>query len=58
MAPLRAQVEDEVQFWLGEGCFFATYSVGVGRTYGSGYVAERIPRHESIEGRADAPMLP
>jgi 2-polyprenyl-6-methoxyphenol hydroxylase-like FAD-dependent oxidoreductase len=51
LAPLRAEVEDEVQFWLGEGCFFATYSVGGGCTYGSGYVAEPIPRRESIEGR-------
>jgi len=23
LAPLRAEVEDEVQFWLGEGCLFA-----------------------------------
>jgi 2-polyprenyl-6-methoxyphenol hydroxylase-like FAD-dependent oxidoreductase len=30
---------------------FATYSVGGGRTYGSGYVAEPIPWHEPIEGR-------
>jgi FAD-dependent urate hydroxylase len=51
LAPVRAEVEDEVQFWLGDGCFFATYSVGGGRTYGSGYVAEAIPRRESIEGR-------
>jgi 2-polyprenyl-6-methoxyphenol hydroxylase-like FAD-dependent oxidoreductase len=51
LATLRAEVEDEVQFWLGEGRFFATYSVGGGRTYGSGYVAEPIPRREPIEGR-------
>jgi FAD-dependent urate hydroxylase len=51
LAPLRAEVDDEVQFWLGEGCFFATYSVGGGRTYGSGYVAEPVPRHEPVEGR-------
>ena len=51
LAPVRAEVEDEVQFWLGEGCFFATYSVGGGRTYGSGYVAEPNPLRESIEGR-------
>jgi 2-polyprenyl-6-methoxyphenol hydroxylase-like FAD-dependent oxidoreductase len=51
LAPLRAEVEDEVQFWLGEGCLFATYSVGGGRSYGSGYVAEPIPRHEPIAGR-------
>ncbi len=51
LAPIRAEVEDEVQFWLGDGCFFATYSVGGERTYGSGYVAEAIPQREPIEGR-------
>jgi 2-polyprenyl-6-methoxyphenol hydroxylase-like FAD-dependent oxidoreductase len=51
LAPVRAEVEDEVQFWLGDGCFFASYSVGGGHTYGSGYVAEPNPLRESIEGR-------
>jgi 2-polyprenyl-6-methoxyphenol hydroxylase-like FAD-dependent oxidoreductase len=51
LASLRPAAEDEVQFWLGEGCFFATYSVGGGRTYGSGYVTEPTPRREPVEGR-------
>jgi FAD-dependent urate hydroxylase len=48
---LHPEAEDEIQFWLGEGCFFTTYSVGDGRAYGCGYVAEPTPRHEPIEGR-------
>jgi 2-polyprenyl-6-methoxyphenol hydroxylase-like FAD-dependent oxidoreductase len=51
LAPLRAEVEDEVQFWLGEGCLFAMYSVGARRTYGSGYVVEPAPRRDPMEGR-------
>ena len=50
-ARLHAEVEDEIQFWLGEGCFFTTYSVGDGGTYGCGYVSEPNSRQEPIEGR-------
>ena len=50
VAQLKASVSDEIQFWLGEGCFFTTYSVGE-RTYGCGYIAELNPSREPIEGR-------
>jgi 2-polyprenyl-6-methoxyphenol hydroxylase-like FAD-dependent oxidoreductase len=51
VARLQSGVSDEIQFWLGDGCFFTTYSVGDERTYGCGYVAEPMPRHEPVEGR-------
>jgi 2-polyprenyl-6-methoxyphenol hydroxylase-like FAD-dependent oxidoreductase len=50
LAPIQSSGEGEIQFWLGEGCFFGTYPIGAGRTYGAGYIAE--PRnHERVEGR-------
>jgi 2-polyprenyl-6-methoxyphenol hydroxylase-like FAD-dependent oxidoreductase len=50
IAPIQSSGGEEVQFWLGDGCFFGTFPVGAGRTYGAGYVLERrdnIP----MEGR-------
>jgi 2-polyprenyl-6-methoxyphenol hydroxylase-like FAD-dependent oxidoreductase len=50
LAPIQSSGEGEVQFWLGEGCFFGTYPIGSGRTYGAGYVAEPLD-NEPVEGR-------
>jgi 2-polyprenyl-6-methoxyphenol hydroxylase-like FAD-dependent oxidoreductase len=50
IAPIQSSGDAEVQFWLGDGCFFGTYPVGAGRTYGAGYVSE--PRDNMpVEGR-------
>jgi 2-polyprenyl-6-methoxyphenol hydroxylase-like FAD-dependent oxidoreductase len=51
LAPIRRDRAAEIQFWLGDGCFFTTYPVSSKRTYGCAYVAEPNPRHEPIEGR-------
>jgi 2-polyprenyl-6-methoxyphenol hydroxylase-like FAD-dependent oxidoreductase len=51
LAPIRRDRAAEIQFWLGDGCFFTTYPVGSERTYGCAYIAEPNPRHEPIEGR-------
>jgi 2-polyprenyl-6-methoxyphenol hydroxylase-like FAD-dependent oxidoreductase len=40
LAPIESSGDGEVQFWLGDGCFFGTFPVGAGRTYGAGYVLE------------------
>jgi 2-polyprenyl-6-methoxyphenol hydroxylase-like FAD-dependent oxidoreductase len=50
LAPIQSSGDEEVQFWLGDGCFFGTFPVGVARTYGAGYVSE--PRKDlRLEGR-------
>lgn len=50
LAPIQSSGDEEVQFWLGDGCFFGTFPVGVGRTYGAGYVSK--PRDDlRLEGR-------
>jgi FAD-dependent urate hydroxylase len=51
IAPIGRTNADEIQFWLGDGSFFTTYSVGEGRTYGCAYVAEAAPVQEPVEGR-------
>jgi 2-heptyl-3-hydroxy-4(1H)-quinolone synthase len=50
LAPIQSSGEGEIQFWLGDGCFFGTYPIGGGRTYGAGYLAEPLD-HRSVEGR-------
>jgi len=51
LAPMRRHRAAEIQFWLGDGCFFTTYPVSAERTYGCAYIAEPSPRHEPIDGR-------
>jgi len=51
IAPISRTNADEIQFWLGDGSFFTTYSVGAGRTYGCAYVAEATPGQAPVEGR-------
>jgi FAD-dependent urate hydroxylase len=51
LAPIRPNDPDEIQFWLGDGCFFTRYAVSDDRTYGAGYVAEPSPAYQSVEGR-------
>jgi len=51
IAPIRRTNVDEIQFWLGDGGFFTTYSVGEGRTYGCAYVAEASAGQAPVEGR-------
>lgn len=47
LAPIRLQ---ELQFWLGDGCFFGLCPVGDGRTYGFGSVTEQR-FHDEAQGR-------
>ena len=47
---IQSSGEGEIQFSLGDGCFFGTYPIGGGRTYGAGYLAEPLD-HRSVEGR-------
>jgi FAD-dependent urate hydroxylase len=50
IAPIQSSGDEAVQFWLGDGCFFGTFPVGAGRTYGAGYISE--PRDNiPVEGR-------
>ena len=51
IAPIRRTNVDEIQFWLGDGGFVTTYSVGEGRTYGCAYVAEASAGQAPVEGR-------
>jgi FAD-dependent urate hydroxylase len=48
LAPIHV---DEIQFWLGDGCFFGLFPVSEERTYGFGYVAEPQRRHDPEHGR-------
>ena len=51
-APVRPHGLNELQFLLGEGCFFGLCPVGDGRTYGFGNIIG--PRmHEPVTGRLD-----
>src|ERR1700722_1105005 len=38
LAPIRRDTPDEVQFWLGDGCFFGLFPVSNKHTYGFGYI--------------------
>jgi 2-polyprenyl-6-methoxyphenol hydroxylase-like FAD-dependent oxidoreductase len=50
LAPFRPPELDDVEFWLGDGCFFGLCPVGDGLTYGFGNAT--MPRyHDPTEGR-------
>jgi 2-polyprenyl-6-methoxyphenol hydroxylase-like FAD-dependent oxidoreductase len=49
LAPMCPEAA-EIQFWLGDGCFFGLVPVGNGRVYGFGNVAEPR-RHDPVQGR-------
>jgi 2-polyprenyl-6-methoxyphenol hydroxylase-like FAD-dependent oxidoreductase len=51
LAPIRHDTPDEVQFWLGDGCFFGLFPVSEKHTYGFGYINERERRHDPVQGR-------
>jgi 2-polyprenyl-6-methoxyphenol hydroxylase-like FAD-dependent oxidoreductase len=51
LAPIRHDTPDEVQFWLGEGCFFGLFPVSNKHTYGFGYINEPERRHDPALGR-------
>jgi 2-polyprenyl-6-methoxyphenol hydroxylase-like FAD-dependent oxidoreductase len=51
LAPIRHDTPDEVQFWLGDGCFFGLFPVSDKHTYGFGYLNEPERRHDPASGR-------
>src|SRR5262249_4967484 len=52
IAPIRPHGLDQLQFLLGDGCFFGLCPVGGGRTYGLGNIT--APRsHEPMRGRLE-----
>jgi 2-polyprenyl-6-methoxyphenol hydroxylase-like FAD-dependent oxidoreductase len=51
LAPIRQKTPDEVQFWLGDGCFFGLFPVSNKHTYGFGYINEPERRHDPALGR-------
>jgi FAD-dependent urate hydroxylase len=51
LAPIRRETPEEVQFWLGDGCFFGLFPVSSKHTYGFGYINEPQPRHDPEPGR-------
>jgi FAD binding domain len=51
LAPIRHDTPDEVQFWLGDGCFFGLFPVSNKLTYGFGYINEPERRHDPALGR-------
>ena len=51
LAPIRQDTPDEVQFWLGDGCFFGLFPVSNKHTYGFGYINEPERRHDPALGR-------
>jgi 2-polyprenyl-6-methoxyphenol hydroxylase-like FAD-dependent oxidoreductase len=51
LAPVRHETPDEVQFWLGDGCFFGLFPVSNKHTYGFGYINEPERRHDPALGR-------
>jgi 2-polyprenyl-6-methoxyphenol hydroxylase-like FAD-dependent oxidoreductase len=51
VAPIRHDTPDEVQFWLGDGCFFGVFPVSNKHTYGFGYINEPKRRHDPALGR-------
>jgi 2-polyprenyl-6-methoxyphenol hydroxylase-like FAD-dependent oxidoreductase len=50
LAPIRPQGLAEVQFWLGDGCFFGLYPVGDRCTYFFGYVTEPRRHYDPPNG--------
>jgi 2-polyprenyl-6-methoxyphenol hydroxylase-like FAD-dependent oxidoreductase len=53
LAPVRHGTPDEVQFWLGDGCFFGLFPVSNKHTYGFGYINEPERRHDLAQGRLE-----
>jgi 2-polyprenyl-6-methoxyphenol hydroxylase-like FAD-dependent oxidoreductase len=53
LAPIRRDTPDEVQFWLGDGCFFGLFPVSNKHTYGFGYINELERRHDLAQGRLE-----
>jgi 2-polyprenyl-6-methoxyphenol hydroxylase-like FAD-dependent oxidoreductase len=51
LAPIRGDTADEVQFWLGDGCFFGLFPVSYKHTYGFAYINEPERRHDPVPGR-------
>jgi 2-polyprenyl-6-methoxyphenol hydroxylase-like FAD-dependent oxidoreductase len=51
LAPIRDDTPDEVQFWLGDGCFFGLFPVSKKHTYGFGYINEPERRYDPALGR-------
>jgi 2-polyprenyl-6-methoxyphenol hydroxylase-like FAD-dependent oxidoreductase len=51
LAPIRHDTPDEVQFWLGDGCFFGLFPVSNKHTYGFGYINQPERRHDPALGR-------
>ena len=51
LAPKRSDCPAEVQFWLGDGCFFGLFPVSKAHTYGSVHVAEPSRQRDPPEGR-------
>jgi 2-polyprenyl-6-methoxyphenol hydroxylase-like FAD-dependent oxidoreductase len=51
LAPIRQDTPDEVQFWLGDGCFFGLFPVSNKHTYGFAYINEPERRHDPALGR-------
>ncbi len=51
LAPKRPDYPAEVQFWLGDGCFFGFFPISSEHEYGFGYVAEPNRRRDPTEGR-------
>jgi 2-polyprenyl-6-methoxyphenol hydroxylase-like FAD-dependent oxidoreductase len=51
LAPIRREGANEVQFWLGQGCFVTTYPVSRERTYGCAYTDAPNPVNEPEKGR-------
>jgi 2-polyprenyl-6-methoxyphenol hydroxylase-like FAD-dependent oxidoreductase len=51
LAPIRHDTPDEVQFWLGDGCFFGLFPVSNKHTYGFGYINEPERRPDPAQGR-------
>lgn len=51
LAPLRSAGMAEIQFWMGDGCFFGLYPVSDRRAYFFAYVNEPERRHDPAHGR-------
>jgi 2-polyprenyl-6-methoxyphenol hydroxylase-like FAD-dependent oxidoreductase len=51
LAPIRRDTPNEVQFWLGDGCFFGLFPVSNKHTYGFGYINEPERRRDPALGR-------
>jgi FAD-dependent urate hydroxylase len=50
LAPIRPKGLADVQFWLGDGCFFGLFPVGDQLTYFFGYISEPQRSHDPVRG--------